>query len=409
MQLWDLNPITGLWEPAQVLSGRRRRQVSLTEEYLLRVQNSRWYNIDKIPGAPRCYFKARVFNTTNGKEITSSSVSLFRPEILALTAQNQRLRLYTTATSEPSGTCFEVRCPVAGSPDDAMTGFINMTSTESVSVGGLFLPSFTHLKPKPLDRYDGALKAKLADVQYDIAPNGLDIFVNYVSNVEGPFYTDYKHCENSTPEMPAFHFYKPEPPSYEPVPTNSDICSARIAFRDTWNFYDVIYGMKIMPSVTAISIWEQNGQSLFYTDTAILEKSTESDKGVVFACVKYRCSPDNNEDQSVTATTVYLDINIHNITHSYTYMDINETLVTRNVSMPAFYCDGNCDGPLCHNQGINVNGTSIDGAYNAQGGPGFVNLNAKDCSGTASFAYEFYCHSNEGRESSLREERWQPL
>lgn len=418
MQLWDLNPTTGLWEKVEVLSGRKRRQVTLTEDFLIRVQNGRWYNIDKIPGAPRCYFKARIYNQTSGEEILNSQTSAFRPEIMAFTSQNQRLRLYADATYEPSETCFEVRCPVVGDPNDAMTGFINMTSLESVLIGNAFLPSTTHLKPKQLDQYDGIHKTMLEAVQYTVAPNGLDIFLNFVSSTDGPLYTDLGTCEKSTTENPSFDFYKAEPPSYEPVPAGNEICTARIAFKNDWNFYSYISSLETMPNVTGISTWQQNGQSYYYTDTAVLENSTIGEQEFVFACLQYRCSPNDTRDESVTATTVYLDIGIRNITYNYTFSDVNGTLVTRNASMPEFFCYGFCQGELCQYQGINANGTSIDGGFIAPisvgNGPDFFDSTARDCKSrpsTEPFAYEFYCHSNDeiGRGSDGVTDSWQPM
>ena len=129
MRLWDLNKSTGLWEPANVVQSRRKRQVMLTEEFLLKIFNGRWYNIDKIPNAPKCYFKARIYNKTNGEEIKDSSISSFKPEIIAYTPENQRLRLYAEYTTSPSQTCFEVRCSKGKKSNETLVGFINMTST----------------------------------------------------------------------------------------------------------------------------------------------------------------------------------------------------------------------------------------------------------------------------------------
>lgn len=401
MRIWDLNTKTGLWEPAKVLPARRKRQVTLTEEFLISVSSGRWYNIDKIPNAPKCYFKARIFNVTSGSEITSSVLASFKPEIIAYTFQKQRLRLYSGFTKSPSETCFEVRCPVVTNPDQALAGFINMTSTETVSIGGTYLPSLSNLRPKPIDQYDAIIRSELESVEYSIAPNGLDVFVNFVSGVNGPFFDNKKACERADINEAALHFFKPELPSYEPSSNDTELCTARIAFRDNWNFNNYTAGLKTLPTITSISVWEEEGQSLFYNHTTSLEVSNVAGQEFVFACVEYRCSPSDTNSSS-TPTTVYLDINIPNITYTYNYTHLNGSLVSENYTMPAFYCFGKCNGPLCKSQGRSVNGTSIDGSFNTKyitsPGADFYNSTQNTCKDrlvSEPFAYEFRCHSND--------------
>jgi len=92
MRLWTLDGADGRWisADAKPVSGRRRRQIQLTDEYLTNLMSGNWYNIDKIPGAPRCYFKARV-NYENPAEATYPAI--FQPTVIAFTPNNERLRL----------------------------------------------------------------------------------------------------------------------------------------------------------------------------------------------------------------------------------------------------------------------------------------------------------------------------
>lgn len=419
MRLWDLNTATGLWEPSKVLPVRRKRQVVLTEKFLKKVSSGRWYNIDKIPRAPRCYFKARIFDEASGAEITDSNVASFKPRIIAYTSQNQRLRLYARFTRSPNDTCFEVRCPKVANLNNSLAGFINMSSTESVSIGGVYLPLITYLKPKAIDNYDSSIKSVLDSVvKYKIAPNGVDMFVNFVSATGGPFYTDKRICENAPVDKPAFHFIKPEPPRYEPVTDDdSEMCTARIAFRNSWNFYNYTSSLASLPNVTGISVWQQDGQVYVSNDTVQMQASTVSGKDLVFVCLKYHCSP-NNTNGTMPETTVYLDIHIPNITYSYNYTKQNGTVVQTNNSLPAFYCYGRCVGPMCSKRGHNVNGTSIEGSFLAPhdtgSGPDFFASETNNCADRSSsepFAYEFRCHGNEEnvRERELEEGRGLPM
>ncbi|XP_045166675.2 cartilage intermediate layer protein 2-like [Mercenaria mercenaria] len=414
MRLWDLDRNTGLWEPSKVFPNRRKRQVTLTEEFLIKVSNGRWYNIDKIPKAPRCYIKVRIFNEISHEEIIESVTSSFKPEIIAYTAQNRRLRLYAGFTRSPSKTCYEVRCPAVSNTDKALAGFINMTSSETVSIGGFYLPSVYNLKPKPIDQYSDVIRTELQRVQYTIAPNGMDIFLNFISGENGIFFTNREKCESATADQPALHFLKPEPPSYEPDET--EICTARIAFKDSWNFYNYTLELDRLPTVIGISVWKKETQSFYHNATTTLELSRVEGEDFVFACMEYRCSQDSKDD-SLSETTVYVDIDIPNITYSYNDSLWNGTIVSRNHSVPAFYCYGRCTGPLCHKQLENLNGISIDGSFTApyitNSGPDFFDSEPNTCKdklGSESFAYEFRCHSNEENVHERGEgETWQPM
>jgi hypothetical protein len=389
MTLWSLDTASGLWKPIATTSGRRRRQVVLNE-FLTQVFPGQWYNIDKIPSAPRCYFKARIFDATSGNEIRSSLTASFRPEITAFTNLMQRLRLYASSTNTPNVTCHEVRCPVVSNPNDALVGFINMTATKVVSVGGINLPSITHLIPRILGGYAAPIQTELSDIQYDIAPNNLDVFVNFVSDTAGPFYPTLDACQASTVDQPALHFFKQEPPSYEPVPAGTEICTARIAFRDSWNFYNYTSTTPTLPNVTAVSVWEVAGTRHYFTDTATMGNSTVSGENFIFICIKYRCSQDNE------LTTVYLDIDIPtvNVTNNYTYKSYTD-----------FYCYGACSGNFCESK-LRMT-SSIEGAFiaptNVTSGPDFYNSTYTDCRTrlqSEPFAYEFYCHSQGGEVPS---------
>ncbi|KAL4218237.1 hypothetical protein ACF0H5_022973 [Mactra antiquata] len=402
MRLWNLNSATGLWEPKETSSNRGKRQVTLTEEFLTQIENGQWVNIDKIPGAPRCYFKGRIFNVTDGTEITSSATASFRPSILAYTNQNQRLRLYASSTNTPADTCYEVRCPDVDDLDDALVGFINMTSTEIISIGGAYLPYETVLTPKVLADYTLPIRNRLSAVQYDIHPDQPDVFVNFVSNPAGPFYTTRVVCENSPVAQPAIHFFKPVLPSYEPLPNGTEFCTARIALRDNWNFYNYVSNVTYLPNITALSVWEEDGQNHYYTSVVQVEESTNGGEYFVFACLSYRCS------EADEPTTVYLDIQIPNNTYYYNRTGPDGNITQYNYTVPEFHCYGECVGPFCNGgpkmEGnfMNNNGTSIEGSFIApddidNDGPDFFNSEANGCDeGTSDeeFAYEFTCYGN---------------
>ncbi|XP_060593050.1 cartilage intermediate layer protein 2-like [Ruditapes philippinarum] len=398
MRVWKLNSFTGLWELVKPSQTRGKRQVSLDD--ILSIETDRWYNIDKIPGAPRCYFKGRIFDELSGIEITSSSTASFRPEITAYTSIGQRLRLYAGYTTEPSTTCYEVRCPIVSNPDDNLAGFINMSSTEVVTIGGINFPLITYLTPKELADYDAAvIQPKLSDVQYDIAPNELDIFVNFVSDIAGPFYRNKNICENSSISQPAFHFFKPELPTYEPVPDDTEICTARITFKDRYNFYNYISNVTNMPNVTGISVWGQDGTNFYYTDVAQMELYTDGNTTFVFICLKYRCSQEND------LTTVYIDIEIPVVNVTYNRTFPNGTVVNYTYEQQDFGCHGN------HAKESEVNGgdgiATIEGSFtapvNVGTGPDFYNTEFNDCkqeTNSTSFAYELFCYSKRGGQEA---------
>ncbi|KAL4218241.1 cartilage intermediate layer protein 2 [Mactra antiquata] len=396
MRLWNLNSATGLWEPKRASSNRGKRQVTLTDELITEIENGQWVNIDKIPGAPRCYFKGRIFNVTDGTEITSSATTSFRPSILAYTNQNQRLRIYAGSTYTPADTCYEVRCPDVTDPNDALIGFINMTSTEIISIGGTYVPYETVLTPKVLADYTLPIQTQLSAVQYDIHPDQPDVFVNFVSDPAGPFYLNKTDCENTLVNEPAIHFYKPPLPSYEPVPDGTEFCTARIALRDGWNFYNYTTDVTYLPNITAISVWEEDGQDYYYTSVVQVEESTNGGEYFVFACLSYRCS------EADEPTTVYLDIQVPNNTYYY-----NRTGEEGNYTVPEFQCTGECKGPLCNSdrpQDTN-NGSTIEGSFIApddidNNGPDFFNSEVNDCDeGTSDeeFAYEFVCYTTSNK------------
>jgi hypothetical protein len=284
---------------------------------------------------------------------------------------------------------------VVSNPNDALVGFINMTATEVVSVGGINLPSVTHLTPRSLGGYAAPIQTELADVQYDIAPNNLDVFVNFVSDTAGPFYPTLDACQASTVDQPALHFFKQEPPSYEPVPAGAKICTARIAFRDNYNFYNYTSATPTLPNVTAISVWEEAGSQHYFTDTATVQISSVPGENLTFVCIQYRCSRDNE------STTVYLDIDIPIVNVTYNYTGNNGTVMNYTYTTQEFYCYGKCEGALCGRATTSTNQTSsIEGAFvaptNVTSGPDFYNSTTNDCqtrSASEPFAYEFFCSS----------------
>lgn len=399
MEVWKLNTITGYWEAARVVSRRGKRQVTLDK--VIDVDSDVWYNIDKIPGAPLCYFKARIFNKTSGDEITYSDTTSFMPELVGYTSALERLRMYAASTNTPNDTCFAVRCPVVSNPNDALAGFINMTSVEVIPVGEATLPYISYLEPKQIGDYDDSIETQLTDVQFTIAPNDLDIFVNYVSNSNGLFYTSMSACESSAVSEPALHFYASEPPNYEPLPDNSEICTARIAFNGSQHFYSYLNGLSDRPSVQGISVWEQDNSTYYYTDSGDMELfSVGGEIEFAFICLQYRCS------DAIDTTTVYLDIDIPTVNVTYNYTDNTGSVVNRTYSTDAFNCRGSCFGPHCFNE--NEEGRdatlNIDGSFSAQddvdSGPDFYDSATNDCNNEvdpATFAYVFKCYSKHQR------------
>ncbi|XP_045166677.2 cartilage intermediate layer protein 2-like [Mercenaria mercenaria] len=395
MKVWELNTRTGLWEPARIVQGRRKRQVTLDD--IINIESDRWYNIDKIPGAPRCYFKGRIFNETSGDEIMSSATTSFRPEITAYTSIGQRLRLYSGFTSEPSTTCYEVRCPVVNNPNNSLAGFINMSATEVISFGGINLPSKIYLTPREFVNYDAVIKPRLSAVQYEIAPNDVDVFVNFVSNTAGPFYRNRNACESSSVTQPALHFLKPEPPNYEHAPDVDEICTARIAFKEEGYFFNYASNLTNLPNVTGISVWEQNGTKSYFIDDAQMEFSTDGNETFIFICLKYRCSQENE------STTVYLDIDIPtvNVTYNRTYP--NGSVVSFTYPRQEFGCYGDiAEGSEFSKQAGGDNVTTIEGSFIAPedvaSGPDFYDSETNDCtqeSDHETFAYVFYCYSKQ--------------
>jgi len=238
MRLWILDGADGLWIEAddEPFFMRERRQIQLTDEYLTNLMSGNWYNIDKIPGAPRCYFKARVYYENPAEATYPAS---FQPTVVAFTPNNERLRLYHPPASSLESTCFEVRCLDfnASDPTNVLTGLISLTSYQTVDVGGATIPVVTNLQPKALNAYIPPIEAAHSSVFYEVLPNDEQVFINFISadDYSRPFYITQSICEESNPAQPAFHFLKPELPSYVAAPDNtpmyfyfySSICKIR--------------------------------------------------------------------------------------------------------------------------------------------------------------------------------------
>lgn len=389
MQVWKLNTKTGLWTPAF-----SRRQVS---KDIISIESDRWYIIDKTPVAPRCFFKGRIFNQSSGIEIKTCNTASFKPHITAYTYLGQRLTLYVGYTNTPSDSCYEVRCPVVSNSNNSFAGFINMSSTEVISIGGIQLPYVTYLSPKEFNDYDAAIQPTLSDVQFTIAPNGLEIYVNFVSRTVGPFYSDKHECEASTLSQAAFHFFKPDPPSYLPVQSDAEICTARVAFKERWHFYSYTSTEVNMPNVTGTSVWQHDGSDFYYKDIAQMEHVTVGNKSLVFICLNYRCSQENE------ATTVYLDIDIPTFNYTYNLTHPNGTLISFTHSIPKFFCKGkHADGSVINNDRGNDKIFTVKGSFVAPeivgSGPDFYDTETNDCrqeTELETFAYVFTCYRRE--------------
>ncbi|XP_052778997.1 uncharacterized protein LOC128216462 isoform X2 [Mya arenaria] len=396
MLLWEINRETGLWEKVKTrlyykadsaAPSRKPRQIQLTDAYLFEINSGNWYNIDKIPGAPRCYFKARVFYENPAE---ANLPAAFRPTVVAFTPNNERLRFYHQFTTDPANECFEVRCLDfnPADPTNVLTGLISYTAYESVSVGGVNIPLVTELKAKILTDYIPPIQGPHSSIFYErLLPAKEQVYVNFISANDNsrPFYVDRAVCEATNVARPAFHFYKPALPSYDPIPDDTELCTARIALRHkTGEFINVLTDLATLPSLTATSVWTSGSNNYFYTDTVTLQVATDA-AGVEFVqvCVTYRCSkPDE-------PSTVYLDIDIP-------WIDSTNGSTDSAIARPGFACTGRCNGPLCRLQNPP---TDFDGAFEApevsgETGPDFYDGTDTDCDGrtsTESFAYELFC------------------
>ncbi|XP_052283449.1 uncharacterized protein LOC127880207 [Dreissena polymorpha] len=386
MALWLLDEAKGRWALAPTTNvNRRKRQIDLTDDLLTQINTGNWYNIDKIPGVPRCYFKARVFYENPAD---AANPATFAPGVVAYTPNNERLRLYFPYTSDLDSKCFEVRCLDfnPANQTNVLIGLMNLTSAETVSIGGSFIPVITQLKPKNLADYSSVIEVAHTAVRYNVLPNQKDVFVNFISNSNGGFYQDLSTCMNSTIDQPAFHFIKPSLPAYEPIPDGTNLCTARINFTDAFNFSATIDDLPSMPGFTATSVWSSAGTNYHYTYSTSIQKDNDGVRDFYYACIQYRCS------EGLENTTVYLNIDIPTVPYFNNF--------TNNVTeQAAFSCWGPCSGTLC---GQSLYQTSIEGAFIApelvpgQNGPDFYDgTNIADCASRNSneaFAFSFYCY-----------------
>ncbi|XP_052781718.1 uncharacterized protein LOC128218176 [Mya arenaria] len=401
MLLWEINGGTGRWEKVKTKRpnkadsaspSRKARQIQLTDEFLIQINSGKWYNIDKIPGAPRCYFKARVFYENPAE---ANFPAAFRPTVVAFTPNNERLRLYHPFTTDPANKCFEVRCLDFNPADstNVLTGLISYTAYESVSVGGVNIPLVTELKAKKLTDYIPPIQVPHSSIFYNrLLPDKKQVYVNFISanDHSRPFYSDRAVCEATNVAQPAFHFYKPALPSYDPIPGDTKLCTGRIALRSrTGAFIDALTDL---PSLTATSVWASGNNNYYYTDTAALRIARDA-AGVDFVqvCITYRCSkPDE-------PTTVYLDIDIP-------WIDSTNGSTNSEIAHPAFGCNGRCNGSLCprFKEGTSRNLlTNFEGAFQppevpGATGPDFYYGTKTDCderTSTEAFAYELFCYA----------------
>jgi len=390
MLLWTLDVTNGGWVEAKVERvNRRRRQIQLTEDYLTNLMSGNWYNIDKIPGAPRCYFKARVQYQNPAEANYPAS---FQPSVVAFTPNNERLRLYHAPTSDLENTCFEVRCLDfdPSNTTNVLTGLISLTSYETVDVGGATIPVVNKLEPKPLSNYIPPIQAAHSSVAYAVLPTNEQVFINFISadDFSRPFYATKSICEASNPAQPAFHFLKPELPSYIAAPDGTPMCTARILLKDSYMFIDALNNISSLPSITATSVWNSGTGDFYHTDSVTIELSPDGQSA--FACITYPCSA------TTAPSTVYLDIDIP-------WIDNTNGSTTSTVAHPAFYCWGPCNGTLCPVREQPRTGSTFEGAFEAPAlaagtsGPEWYegeNHNGCDDWNTGDpAAYTFWCRS----------------
>ena len=231
----------------------------------------------------------------------------------------------------------------ASDPTNVLTGLISLTSYQTVDVGGATIPVLTNLQPKALNAYIPPIEAAHSSVFYEVLPNDEQVFINFISadDYSRPFYITQSICEESNPAQPAFHFLKPELPSYVAAPDNTPMCTARILFTGYLDFITALISLGTpLPTVTATSVWTTASSNFYHTDTATIELSPDGLSA--FVCVTYPCST------PVANTTVYLDIDIPMMMTNYS-----------TDPLPAFYCHRGCKGTLCNQQ------TSIDGTFEA--------------------------------------------
>ena len=402
MLLWTLDVTNGGWLDAKAERvNRRRRQIQLTEDYLTNLMSGNWYNIDKIPGAPRCYFKARVEYQNPAEANYPAS---FQPSVVAFTPNNERLRLYHSPTSDPANTCFEVRCLDfdLSNPTNVLTGLISLTSYETVDVNGATIPVVNKLEPKPLTSYIPPIDAAHSSVAYAVLPNNEQVFINFISadDYSRPFYATKSICEASNPAQPAFHFLKPELPSYEAAPDGTPMCTARILLNDSYMFIDALNDLSSLPSITATSVWTTGTGDFYHTDSVTIELSPDGQSA--FACITYPCST------AGAPTTVYLDIDIP-------WIDITNGSTTSTVAHPAFYCWGPCNGTLCPVKPQGNIMSNFEGAFVAPAlaagtsGPewyeGENHIGCDDWNTEDPAAYTFWCNKGYRGESDFSSRR----
>ncbi|XP_045165655.1 uncharacterized protein LOC123529395 [Mercenaria mercenaria] len=394
MTIWNIDFPSGYWKASRTVSitGRRKRQTDEQTQFLATIVNGQWTTVGQVSNLPNCYIKTRVFDESSSTEISSTSTAIFQPEIVATNSNNQKIRFYTGSTNSPGNTCFQVGCPT----DFPLSGTIQLKVTEAVS--GSSTSFVTYLTPKLKEDYDVSLYAKLDSVTYDLITLSQQpgAYAKFISDPIGPFYEDISTCEASSVGQPSFHFIKSDlPTSSVSSTTSARLCTARVRFDDGDNqiFYRYLSGLTTLPTVKAISAWYE-GQTTYYyyTDFAKLEHATSA--GYYFACLKYRCAPDDPRNESIGNTALYFDIEIPD----KVLVDVkgDGSLIEYSVDCSI----GNCAGPFCKTRyEYNEEKNFIDASRwveNDKNMPGSFFMPADETCSTSTdhtnFAHTIRCH-----------------
>jgi hypothetical protein len=262
--------------------------------------------------------------------------------------------------------------------------------------------AITYLSSKPLGDYELSIQSKHTNIEYS-STSYLEepgTYAKFTSDPDGPFFEDISTCVGSDATKPAFHFIYSDPlTTVSPSTTHAKLCTARIGFEDPEGlFFKYLSSLDTLPTIEAISTWEEGYDRYYFTDFSRMEYS--SGGGYYYACVKYRCAPPAEEpfDESIGDTALYLDI----LLPDKVKIDLNDdgVMVDQSVDCKT----GNCHGPFCISQyQYKADKNFIDGSLWVERGnnvPGSFFLPTSDplatdtCSAssiTTDFAYTMKC------------------
>uniref|UniRef100_H3A298 Cartilage intermediate layer protein 2 n=1 Tax=Latimeria chalumnae TaxID=7897 RepID=H3A298_LATCH len=228
MQLWSLNPDTGIWEKESDFHVEKSKRNKREERTFLignmEIKERRLFNLD-VPENRRCYVKVRAYMNEKflpSEQLEGIVVNLINLEPMPGYSSNPRAwGRFDSVITGPNGACLPAFCD-AQRPD-AYTAYVTATlggeELEAAASSPKLNPNVIGVSQPYLDKlgyqrtdHDDPLFKKTAFKINLAKPN-----LNNIEETNGPIYAyqNVKDCEDAPVSANHFRFYRIEGDKYE--------------------------------------------------------------------------------------------------------------------------------------------------------------------------------------------------